>query len=292
MGWRDVLAQYSNRYEETVRVTAIDNKGQRQTIRSNRIHPYFARVVAGAILATASAATTQAIASEGHVYSGDIAGGAWVDAQHLKPGDELLSVANQWQRVESVVVEQQSLDAYNLTVADYSTFFVAGAVKADAVWVHNTCYTTANGKLPDGFTATNAPDDTVDFGQKWARGEDGRLIYQGHPPNQDTWYDPTVFPPTSNPTDKLPDGWESKPNKKGVGIRYQDPQNQGNGVRIDQGNPDHSLPSQRVDHVIVRRNGVVIGRDGSPIQGTIAENAEQAHIPLSEYLTWRTWYAP
>jgi len=185
MGWRDVLAQYSNRYEESVNVTAIDDKGQRQTITSNRIHPFFARVAAGAILATASVVTTQVAASEGHVYTGDIAGGAWVDAQHLKPGDELLSAANQWLSVESVVVEQEPLEAYNLTVDDYSTYFVAGDVKADAVWVHNTCYIGR----PDGFRDIGKDPDT---GQNRIDDGHGRILYQGHPPNEDKWYDLSV----------------------------------------------------------------------------------------------------
>jgi hypothetical protein len=93
-------------------------------------------------------------------------------------------------------------------------------------------------------------------------------------------------------TNKFPSGWGNKANKKGVGTRWQDPNNPGNGVRIDQGNPNHSLPSQQVDHVIVRRDGQVIGRDGNPIQGSIKENAEQAHIPLSEYQNWKSWDSP
>jgi len=47
-----------------------------------------------------------------------------------------------------------------------------------------------------------------------------------------------------------------------------------------------------VDHVIVRYNGKVMGRDGRPIEGAIKENAEQAHIPLSEYQNWKSWYSP
>lgn len=95
-----------------------------------------------------------------------------------------------------------------------------------------------------------------------------------------------------NVANKFPSGWGSKANKKGVGTRWQDPNNPGNGVRIDQGNPNHSLPSQQVDHVIVRQNGQVIGRDGKPIQGSIKENAEQAHIPLNEYQNWKSWDSP
>nr|MDI7274175.1 hypothetical protein [Cronobacter dublinensis] len=94
-------------------------------------------------------------------------------------------------------------------------------------------------------------------------------------------------------SDKFPSGWgSSTANIKGVGFRWQDPNNKGNGVRIDQGNPNISQPTQQVDHVIVRFNGKVIGRDGKPIQGSIADNAEKAHIPLSEYMTWKNWNSP
>ncbi|MFJ9786164.1 RHS repeat-associated core domain-containing protein [Amycolatopsis sp. NPDC101161] len=92
---------------------------------------------------------------------------------------------------------------------------------------------------------------------------------------------------------KLPEGWgEGKPNKKGVGFRWQDPKNQGNGVRIDQGNPNSPFPSQQVDHVIVRVNGKVIGRDGNPISGAIDQDPTNAHIPLSEWQNWSSWSRP
>jgi hypothetical protein len=92
---------------------------------------------------------------------------------------------------------------------------------------------------------------------------------------------------------KFPSSWTSAANKKKVGSRWFDPANpKANGVRIDQGTPGHPLVSQQVDHVIVRRNGQLIGRDGQPIMGNIADNAANAHIPLSEYLNWRNWYAP
>jgi hypothetical protein len=92
---------------------------------------------------------------------------------------------------------------------------------------------------------------------------------------------------------KLPEAWgKGRANKKGVGFRWQDPKNQGNGVRIDEGNPNSSFPSQQVDHVIVRVNGRVIGRDGQPISGTINDDPTNAHIPLSEWQTWSTWDSP
>jgi len=190
MGWRDVLAQYSNRYEETVHVTASDSSGNRQTITSNRIHPYFARIAAGALNATSSVAFNPVMESEGYVYVGDIADGAWIDAQYLKPGDELLSANNEWQSVKSVVVEKQPLEAYNLSVDEYSSYFVTDGGDVDAVWVHNDCY---NGR-PTGFTDTGR---VTNFGQKIIE-KDGREVYQGHPPNDNKWYDIDSPPPTES----------------------------------------------------------------------------------------------
>jgi hypothetical protein len=93
---------------------------------------------------------------------------------------------------------------------------------------------------------------------------------------------------------EFPSEWgEGAPNRRGIGMRWMDPENpSGNGVRIDRGDPAAVLFSQRVDHVIVRFEGRVIGRDGRPIAGAISEDPTNAHIPLSEYRNWRTWYKP
>ena len=93
---------------------------------------------------------------------------------------------------------------------------------------------------------------------------------------------------------KFPESWGAgKPNKKGVGTRWLDPENPaGSGVRVDQGSPGSPNPSQRVDHVVVRSEGKVIGRNGEPIPGSIADYPTDAHIPLSEYSGWSTWNSP
>lgn len=92
---------------------------------------------------------------------------------------------------------------------------------------------------------------------------------------------------------KLPEAWgDGKANRKGVGRRWQDPRNQGNGVRIDQGNPNSPFPSQRVDHVIVRVDGKVVGRDGKQINGSIDDDPTNAHIPFSEWKNWSSWNRP
>lgn len=92
---------------------------------------------------------------------------------------------------------------------------------------------------------------------------------------------------------KLPERWgDGEPNRKVPGRRWQDPKDPGSGVRIDRGDPDSPFPSQRVDHVVVRDHGKVVGRDGRPIEGSIKSDAENAHIPLDEWLRWTTWNAP
>ncbi len=193
MGWQDVLAQYSNRYAETVHITAVDQRGHSQTISANRIHPFFARIAAGALVATSS---VPAMASEGHVYQGDIAGGAWIDAQHLQVGDQLLSQNNQWQRVQSVDVDAQPLQAYNLSVDEYATYFVAGEPEADAVWVHNRCF----GALPDTHVSTGeltAYNQPIYHDPKNPNDE----LYLGH---DGRFYDINEHPPTArNDVDEL-----------------------------------------------------------------------------------------
>lgn len=103
-----------------------------------------------------------------------------------------------------------------------------------------------------------------------------------------------TFPP-QEAVDKVPDEWgPGRPNRKKEGERWLDPDNpQGNGVRIDKGDPSSPNPSQRVDHVVVRTDGKVLGPDGQPIPpGEPIQQHPEAHIPLSEWLKWRSWNQP
>lgn len=182
-GWKGVLAQYSNTYEETVHTRVRDKSGKEHTLSSNRIHPFFARVAAGVLLT---------VAAEGHVYAGDIDDGAWVDAQHLQVGDELLGSDNEWQEVVSTQVQVAELQAYNLTVDGYSTYYVAGDESAAGVWVHNVCFDNK----PDYFSE-RAPE--TEFGHRvWKDPESGEEVYRAW--DQETgsyrYYKRTDHPPS------------------------------------------------------------------------------------------------
>jgi len=94
-----------------------------------------------------------------------------------------------------------------------------------------------------------------------------------------------------NASSKVPDAFgEGTATKKGVGWRWND--GKGNGIRIDQGNLNNSQEYQQVDHVVINSGGRVIGRDGKPIPGDIKTNAYEAHIPLEEWVKWKSWNSP
>ncbi len=126
-GYKTVTAQYSNPYKETVYVEVSDGINT-QTVIANRIHPFYGN-------------------------------GKWTQAENLKAGDNLLSENGQTQTVQSVTIKRKPLTAYNLTVADWHTYFVKGKNGvAEAVWVHNDCPTIY--KRPNNAT-TKAQRESV-----------------------------------------------------------------------------------------------------------------------------------
>ena len=110
-GYKTVTAQYSNPYAETVYVHIADATDQNQTLIANKIHPFYTN-------------------------------GRWIEAGSLKAGDILETANGEKQTVQSVVTKAEPLQAYNLTVQDFHTYFVKGkGAETDAVWVHNECDT-------------------------------------------------------------------------------------------------------------------------------------------------------
>ena len=108
-GYKPVTAQYGNPYQETVYIEVSDGLGKIQTLVSNRIHPFYSD-------------------------------GKWIKAEDLKAGSRLFAENGAEPTVQSVTVKQESLQAYNLTVADWHTYFVKGdKAETEGVWVHNAC---------------------------------------------------------------------------------------------------------------------------------------------------------
>ncbi|EPI8021501.1 polymorphic toxin-type HINT domain-containing protein, partial [Neisseria gonorrhoeae] len=83
--------------------------GNSQTLISNRIHPFYS-------------------------------GGKWIKAEDLKAGSRLFAESGRTQTVRNIIVKPTPLKAYNLTVADWHTYFVKGnQAETEGVWVHNAC---------------------------------------------------------------------------------------------------------------------------------------------------------
>ncbi|HFC6041093.1 TPA: polymorphic toxin-type HINT domain-containing protein [Neisseria meningitidis] len=107
--YKPVTARYGNPYQETVYIEVSDGIGNSQTLVSNKIHPFYSQ-------------------------------GKWIQADRLKKGDTLLSESGAKQTVQNITLKQQPLKAYNLTVADWHTYFVKGSqAETEGVWVHNAC---------------------------------------------------------------------------------------------------------------------------------------------------------
>ncbi|HEZ6819105.1 TPA: MafB family polymorphic toxin, partial [Neisseria meningitidis] len=119
-GYKPVTARYGNPYQETVYIEISDGIGNNQTLISNKIHPFYSQ-------------------------------GKWIQAGRLKKGDTLLSESGAKQTVQNITFKQQPLKAYNLTVADWHTYFVKGSqAETEGVWVHNDCpYDKGNQRYKD-----------------------------------------------------------------------------------------------------------------------------------------------
>ena len=153
-GYKPVTAQYGNPYQETVYIEVSDGLGKIQTLVSNRIHPFYSD-------------------------------GKWIKAEDLKAGSRLFAENGAGQTVQSVTVKQEPLQAYNLTVADWHTYFVKGdKAETEGVWVHNDCpYGKSPRKIDAVINETNtqrgnitskhtlSSDEALDAGIKYLGSE-------------------------------------------------------------------------------------------------------------------------
>jgi len=132
-GYKLALGKVRETHTETVYLTVRSNKtASQQIITTTLLHRVFAMLPKGV-------SKSRQIAIDGKFYSGPISNGVWIRVQDLQPGYKMLDDSGSWSDVVSVRVERKPLEAYNLTVADYHTYFVkeAGNNSAKSIWVHN-----------------------------------------------------------------------------------------------------------------------------------------------------------
>jgi hypothetical protein len=79
--------------------------------------------------------------------------------------------------------------------------------------------------------------------------------------------------------DGVPEDWLQTPSNKGEGVRYRDPRNLHNEVRIQRGEPDVSNPLQQRDYVKWKRNGQWMDKDGNIVSG----ESPASHIPIEDF---------
>ena len=77
----------------------------------------------------------------------------------------------------------------------------------------------------------------------------------------------------------VPKHWIKKPGKNGR-VRYIDPDNPHNSVRVSSGDPNHPFPNSREPYVRWTRNGKPLDVNGNPLP---TKNSAEAHIPLSDF---------
>jgi len=108
-------------------------------------------------------------------------------------------------------------------------------------------------------------------------------------------------PPKKGCLDKIPQELHGKGQvintDKSKGFLWSDGEKGNNYIRIMKGDPKAEHISQHVDYVRLVRNGQVIGRDGKPIiketiPGLKPRKNPEAHIPLSEWVSWPEWFRP
>ena len=77
----------------------------------------------------------------------------------------------------------------------------------------------------------------------------------------------------------IPADWIVKPSKTGGGIRYIDPKNPHNSVRVMPGDPDSPFPNSRQPYVRHLQHGQSLDVHGN----VVPKNTPDAHIPLRDF---------
>jgi len=93
-------------------------------------------------------------------------------------------------------------------------------------------------------------------------------------------------PPAQKPTrsiedrpKNIPKDWVKSTSNNGKGVRYRDPNNKHNEVRVQRGEPNSSQPGQRQDYVTWKRNGQWLDKNGN----RVPRQSLESHIPIDEF---------
>lgn len=100
-----------------------------------------------------------------------------------------------------------------------------------------------------------------------------RALGREEPPKK-----PVEPPPLSKP-EGVPKHWGRELADKKEGIKYVDPKNRGNDVRIQRGNSTSQYPNQRGDYVRWKKEGQWLDKNGKP-----SMDPENTHIPVDEFV--------
>jgi hypothetical protein len=77
----------------------------------------------------------------------------------------------------------------------------------------------------------------------------------------------------------IPENWRIRPTRGEGGVRFFDPRNPGNSVRIMPGNPNSPFPNSQVPYVRWQLNGQALDVNGNPVP----RDTPDAHIPLQNF---------
>ncbi len=153
----EVTETYENDHDgSVVDVTIRDHRGAVETVAATGEHPFW-------VVGEAREAA-RAVRFEGDTPDG----GAWVGAQHLSLGDQLLTAHGQSATVIGLQVRNERLKVYILNVLRLHNY----AVGNDGVLVHNQCWSTArknywkdhgpDGKAPTRKVLVKRRDGTIE----------------------------------------------------------------------------------------------------------------------------------
>lgn len=79
----------------------------------------------------------------------------------------------------------------------------------------------------------------------------------------------------------VPDEWRIVPTRGDGGVRYYDPTNPGNSVRVMQGNPNSPFPNSQAPYLRWQRNGQPLDVNGNVLS---TAQTPAAHIPLQDFV--------